>query len=80
MDDKELYNEWIGKCYDPALVRFPERKKVFKTSSNIEMPPVIPADQIILDREDSLGYTGQYPFKRGVKHTMYRGRLWTMRQ
>src|ERR1700677_64767 len=32
------------------------------------------------DPEDDLGYPGQYPFTRGIRPTMYRGRLWTMRQ
>jgi methylmalonyl-CoA mutase N-terminal domain/subunit len=32
------------------------------------------------DYEQQLGYPGQYPFTRGIQPTMYRGRLWTMRQ
>ncbi|HTC94895.1 MAG TPA: methylmalonyl-CoA mutase family protein [Terriglobales bacterium] len=54
-----------------------------KTSSNIEVQPVyIPAD---LEKqqhgpESQVGYPGQPPFTRGIQPTMYRGRLWTMRQ
>ena len=39
-----------------------------------------PEDIAGLDYGDSLGYPGEYPFTRGVQPTMYRGRLWTMRQ
>ncbi|HMN67557.1 MAG TPA: methylmalonyl-CoA mutase family protein [Bdellovibrionales bacterium] len=46
-----------------------ERKPVFKTSSGIE-----------LKRSYGEGEPGKYPYTRGVQDTMYRGRLWTMRQ
>ncbi len=49
-----------------------ERKPQFKTSSNIELKRVYGAEK--------LGEPGVYPFLRGVQETMYRGRLWTMRQ
>ena len=39
-----------------------------------------PADLTGFDPSSQLGYPGQYPFTRGVQPTMYRGRLWTMRQ
>ncbi|HQN68705.1 MAG TPA: methylmalonyl-CoA mutase family protein [Anaerolineaceae bacterium] len=80
MEETELYNNWIEKIYNPGKARFPERKAEFKTSSNIEVPPVIHPEDIVMDREADLGYPGQYPFTRGVQPTMYRGRLWTMRQ
>ncbi len=80
MEDKKLYNEWQEKIYNPGIARFPERKVKFKTTSNIDLPPVIHPEDIVLDREAELGYPGQYPFTRGVQPTMYRGRLWTMRQ
>ncbi len=80
MSNNQPYDDWQNKVYKPALDRFPERKENFKTSSNINLPAVIPPDEIVLDREADLGYPGQYPFARGVQPTMYRGRLWTMRQ
>jgi len=52
-----------------------------QTSSHIPVRPLYtPADLDGLDYDRQLGYPGQYPFTRGVQTTMYRGRLWTMRQ
>ena len=52
-----------------------------QTSSHIPVRPLhTPADLDGWDYDRQLGYPGQYPFTRGVQTTMYRGRLWTMRQ
>src|ERR1700732_1250235 len=52
-----------------------------ETSSNIPVNPLYtPADLKGSDYESEVGYPGEYPFTRGVQPTMYRGRLWTMRQ
>ncbi len=52
-----------------------------ETSSHIRVNPLYtPADLKGLDYESEVGYPGEYPFTRGVQPTMYRGRLWTMRQ
>src|SRR2546430_909678 len=52
-----------------------------RTSSNIPIHPLYtPADLKGQNLEGDVGYPGQYPFTRGVQATMYRGRLWTMRQ
>src|SRR6202045_4367853 len=54
---------------------------VVETSSHIEVKPLYtPADLKGFDYEAEVGYPGEYPFTRGVQATMYRGRLWTMRQ
>jgi methylmalonyl-CoA mutase, N-terminal domain len=51
------------------------------TSSHIPVKPLYtPADLKGSDYESEVGYPGEYPFTRGVQATMYRGRLWTMRQ
>ena len=53
----------------------------FETSSHIPVKPLYtPADLKGSDYESEVGYPGEYPFTRGVQATMYRGRLWTMRQ
>jgi methylmalonyl-CoA mutase N-terminal domain/subunit len=53
----------------------------FETSSHISVKPLYaPADLKGSDYESEVGYPGEYPFTRGVQATMYRGRLWTMRQ
>src|SRR5512138_3410624 len=52
-----------------------------QTSSKIEIRPLYtPVDLQDWDYDQQVGYPGQYPFTRGVQTTMYRGRLWTMRQ
>ena len=52
-----------------------------QTSSRISVNPLYtPADLAGTDYDRDLGYPGQYPYTRGVQTTMYRGRLWTMRQ
>src|SRR5580700_11011877 len=52
-----------------------------ETSSHIPVKPLYtPADLKGTDYEAEVGYPGEYPFTRGVQATMYRGRLWTMRQ
>ena len=52
-----------------------------ETSSHIPVKPLYaPADLKSSDYESEVGYPGEYPFTRGVQATMYRGRLWTMRQ
>ncbi len=52
-----------------------------ETSSHIPVKPLYtPADLKGSDYESEVGYPGEYPFTRGVQATMYRGRLWTMRQ
>src|SRR5438445_9675312 len=52
-----------------------------ETSSHIPVKPLYtPADLKRSEYEGEVGYPGEYPFTRGVQATMYRGRLWTMRQ
>jgi len=52
-----------------------------RTSSHIPVHPLYtPADLEGWDYDRELGYPGQFPYTRGVQATMYRGRLWTMRQ
>src|ERR1039457_5696609 len=52
-----------------------------ETSSHIAVRPLYtPADLAAWDYDRDVGYPGEYPFTRGVQATMYRGRLWTMRQ
>lgn len=73
----DQYNQWHEKVYKPVTQKYPERKQRFKTSSDIDFPPIIEPDDCY---KDNLGFPGEYPFTRGVQPTMYRGRLWTMRQ
>ncbi len=59
----------------------PERKNEFQTTSEIKINRLYgPDDLKRMDYLRDLGFPGEYPFTRGVHATMYRGRLWTMRQ
>lgn len=72
---------WENGKVKKAIDKFPERKEKFTTSSGFEVKRLYtPEDIEDFDYNEKLGYPGQYPFTRGVQPTMYRGRLWTMRQ
>ncbi|HEY2354193.1 MAG TPA: methylmalonyl-CoA mutase family protein [Gaiellaceae bacterium] len=59
----------------------PERQgELFSTMSGVENEPLYSPDNVEFDYETDLGYPGSFPFTRGVYPSMYRGRLWTMRQ
>jgi methylmalonyl-CoA mutase N-terminal domain/subunit len=59
----------------------PEREgELFSTMSGVENEPLYTPDNAELDYERDLGYPGVFPYTRGVYPSMYRGRLWTMRQ
>ena len=73
--------EWLDSCYKPAVKKAAERQERFEISSGTEVKPVYsPEDLEGVSYNDTIGYPGEYPFTRGVQPTMYRGRLWTMRQ
>ncbi|MCI0556373.1 MAG: methylmalonyl-CoA mutase family protein [Anaerolineae bacterium] len=94
MTIQEQYNRWKETTLKKSLDRFKERKERFETSSGIEVPRVAlpiggsgldtPREEHagLLDHQylDQLGFPGEYPYTRGVQPTMYRSRLWTMRQ
>ena len=58
-----------------------DRRETFKTSSGIELPTDYnPENTRSIDYENDLGDPGDFPYTRGVRRSMYRGRFWTMRQ
>ena len=77
---KEELRRWESTTRLKAVDRFPERSEAFETSSGIPAKPLYtPLD---MDREsylEQLGFPGEYPFTRGIRPSMYRGKLWTMR-
>ncbi len=79
---QERKQEWEQASVAPVINRFPERKASFTTSSDIALDRVyVPDGTCDADAYmDDLGFPGEYPYTRGVQPTMYRGRLWTMRQ
>jgi methylmalonyl-CoA mutase N-terminal domain/subunit len=70
-------DEWRRELYDAARER---QGELFSTVSGLENEPLYTPDTVEIDYERDLGYPGVYPFTRGVYPSMYRGRLWTMRQ
>src|SRR5438128_3277038 len=69
--------EWKRELYDAT----PERKgETSSTISGLENEPLYTPDNVDVDYDRDLGYPGVYPFTRGVYPSMYRGKLWTMRQ
>jgi methylmalonyl-CoA mutase, N-terminal domain len=73
-DGRAKYDAKVEK----ATSRFPERQEQFLTASSRPLERLyLPADA---DYMEQLGFPGEFPFTRGVQPTMYRGRLWTMRQ
>ncbi|HEY6028939.1 MAG TPA: methylmalonyl-CoA mutase family protein, partial [Gaiellaceae bacterium] len=70
-----------GRWREELYERAPERQgELFSTISGVETEPLYSPDNVELDYERDLGFPGAYPFTRGVYPSMYRGRLWTMRQ
>ncbi|MEW5692194.1 MAG: methylmalonyl-CoA mutase family protein [Candidatus Hydrogenedentota bacterium] len=61
------------------LIKEKERRENFKTTSGIELDRIYLPDKKY-DYLSKLGFPGEYPFTRGIQPTMYRGKLWTMRQ
>jgi methylmalonyl-CoA mutase N-terminal domain/subunit len=73
--------KWEKTTVPAWLRRNPERKNEFETTSGIAVKRLYtPEDIKNLDYSRDLGFPGQFPFTRGLHATMYRGRLWTMRQ
>jgi methylmalonyl-CoA mutase N-terminal domain/subunit len=73
-------SRWKGTTLKRSLSRLPERRQPFTTGSGVPVDPVYSDQDLTGEGADALGLPGEYPFTRGVHPTMYRGRLWTMRQ
>ena len=72
--------QWEDSNLAKVLQRFPERRTEFRSTSAETKRVYTPVDVADVDYLEDVGFPGQYPFTRGVQPTMYRGRLWTMRQ
>ncbi len=80
-DIKEELDRWEKTTLQKTISKSPERQSSFQTTSHIELKRLhTPLDISDLDYCNDLGFPGEFPFTRGVQPTMYRGRLWTMRQ
>ena len=72
---------WQTEVVEPVLARTPERQVDFTTASHLTLKRLYtPLDSPDAEYLEQSNFPGQFPFTRGVHPTMYRGRLWTMRQ
>ena len=75
--------DWQENILGPTVSRYPERQEHFETESGIEQEVVYSPQDLEaseFDYKRDLGFPGEYPYTRGVQPSMYRGRVWTMRQ
>jgi len=80
-DFEDRAKEWEENILKKHLEKHPESRENFITTSSEVMKRLYtPKDLGKFEYFDKLGFPGEYPFTRGVQPTMYRGRLWTMRQ
>jgi methylmalonyl-CoA mutase N-terminal domain/subunit len=78
---REGRERWCEETLDPTLDRYGERKEAFETDTGGQPVERLYTPEDIGDLDyDDLGHPGEFPYTRGVYPTMYRGRLWTMRQ
>ncbi len=78
---RKAKSDWERTTVERVIQKFPERKPEFVTGSDkpvqrLYLPQNFSEEQYL----EKLGFPGQYPYTRGVQPTLYRGRLWTMRQ
>ena len=83
MDQRQINDEmkaWEQTTLKRVLDKTAERQTAFTTESGIPVKRLYtPLDLADADYNGDLGYPGEYPYTRGVYPTMFRGRLWTMR-
>ena len=73
--------QWEQNTLNKTLSKFPERKDEFTTGSSQPVDRIYTPDQDCQEKYiNDLSFPGEYPYTRGIQPTMYRGRLWTMRQ
>jgi len=79
--DSESKKDWLEGTYARSLQRSPERDEPFELSDGSPVEPLYAPDDLDgWNYEGKLGFPGEFPYTRGIQATMYRGRLWTMRQ
>ncbi|MBF8437180.1 methylmalonyl-CoA mutase family protein [Halanaerobiaceae bacterium Z-7014] len=80
-DLEKGYQEWKENKLDKTVNNYGERKDQFSTGSNRPVKALYsPLDVEDIDYLEEINFPGQFPYTRGVYPTMYRSRLWTMRQ
>lgn len=79
-DLRSRESEWKHQTLEPLLKKTALRKSTFQTDSGIDIPDVLTPSSRASEKLEDIGLPGEFPFTRGVQPSMYRGRLWTMRQ
>lgn len=78
---KKQFERWQKTTLNKVISKTPERQSEFQTTSGIKLNRLYtPIETSGIDYLQDIGFPGEFPFTRGVQPTMYRGRLWTMRQ
>ncbi len=72
----QAYQQTPLEGWEEAYAATPERDAEFSTMSGVPIEPLYSPGEV----PEKIGFPGQYPYTRGVYPSMYRGRLWTMRQ
>ena len=84
MNDRASTSRTLNEAkaqYEAEIAKMTTRKPEFATASGRAVAPLyLPSEGCEDEYMEKLGFPGQYPFTRGIQPTMYRGRLWTMRQ
>ncbi|MBU9724083.1 MULTISPECIES: acyl-CoA mutase large subunit family protein [Bacillaceae] len=76
---EKYYEDWQERT-NKEIEKRPERKTSFSTSSSIPINRLYVPDDMGEQYLSEIGFPGEYPYTRGIRRTMYRGRFWTMRQ
>ncbi|TXT56100.1 MAG: Methylmalonyl-CoA mutase [Candidatus Thorarchaeota archaeon] len=78
---RKAKKQWEEETLEPHVKKYPEREEEFISTSSVPVKRIYTPDDIPdFDYLRDLGFPSQYPYTRGVQSTMYRGRIWTMRQ
>ncbi len=80
MDREQKLKDWENGELADFIARQPESRDAYKTASGFELKRLYTSLDTGDSSEADIGLPGQYPFTRGPYSTMYRGKLWTMRQ
>jgi len=79
-EESAEFKKWKDTVYNKFVEKNPERKKEFTTVSFSPVKELYHPEKADKEYYEQIGFPGSYPFTRGIRPSMYRGRLWTMRQ